>query len=358
VSNKLRYSDFAHRIDIDALVNELGIDFIEDDGVEMRAFCPLPYNAHTNGDTTGKFSLNRDKRIYGCWVCGGGNLLSLAMSMKDLDPEPATKWLYQFASHEETDEEFEEHLAELLSDPEDRQPIIPYFNERVLEKWEPAFDNEWLRQERGISEQVIGQFSVRYNPAARRTLKEEAYEGPAIYFPHFWKDKLVGWQQRWLEPEDDRPRWVPKYTMTPDFPKNETLYGYDRARQWIREDLANEVIVVESVPSALFLWTYDLPSVATFGSSVDERQLKLLRTFPRVILAPDNDVPEKRGAKPAGEKWADGMQAYLEPYIEVLRLPPLVELGPKSDIGDLAPYGPEALQAYLDTAYDSLDAAL
>jgi DNA primase len=336
---KLRYSEFAHRLDIDALEEALEFDPIESKDGEDRGFCILPYNAHTNGDTTGKFSINREKKVYNCWVCGGGSLLDLAMATQDLEMEPAIKWLYQFANHEETDDEFLSHLDELLSDPADQKRPIPYFNARVLDRWSSE-EHEWYG-ERGISEDVRERYGLRYAPLAKRTIKDEEYVGPSIILPHFWRGRLVGWQQRWLE--DDRPRWVPKYTMTPDFPKNETLFGYDQAME------ANvPIIVCESVPSVLFLVSEGYAAVATFGSSVDEAQKKLLRRAPKgVILAPDNDE--------AGFKWTNSLANYLENYISVSILPVLDDIG--SDIGDLA-IQPEILPVYLEEAYNTVDTAV
>lgn len=338
---KLRYSDFASRVDIDALTEALEIDFVDNKGNEMKAHCPLPYNSHTNGDTTGKFSINREKRVWGCWVCGGGSLLDLVMTMKDLDPEPATKWIYQFANHEETEDEFFDELSRLLADPADSQPSMPFFNFKTLERFESAVGHPWLAS-RGISNEVAKNFSLRYSSTSQRTNGSETYVGESIILPHVWRNRLVGWQQRWLG--DDRPKWVPKYTMTPDFPKNETLFAYDTSV--IPARLGDMVIVVESVPSALYLWSNRCPAMATYGSSVSESQLKLLRKFGRVTLAPDNDE--------AGLKWSHALESYLENYIEVSVLPVLDGAG--SDIGDLAEGGPEYLRAYLGMAYNSIDA--
>jgi hypothetical protein len=88
----------------------------------------------------------------------------------------------------------------------------------------------------------------------------------------------------------------------------------------------NFVIVVESVPSALYLWSNNYPAIATFGSGVSQAQLKLLRCFPQIILAPDND--------PAGIKWRNGITEYLERFVRVGSLPLVGP--PGSDIGDIA----------------------
>ncbi len=364
---KLRYSDFAHSIDIDALEEALGFEPIDHPTPdEDRGYCPLPWNSHSNGDTTGKFSINREKRVYGCWVCGGGSLLDLAMAIRGEDLEPTIKWLHQFANREETDEEFLDELNRLLARPENRQPTIPYFNSHVLDRFSDPIEEamEWdseteawvsFIERRALNLEAIEFAQIKYQAKAYRPLRHEdpaqciEYYGPAICFPHFWKGQLVGWQQRWLDQEEDRPRHVPKYTMTSDFPKNETLWGYDASKDRLRRNRVipyrpqEGVTVVESVPSALFLWSHGYPAVATFGSNISAAQLKLLRTFPNLYLGADNDA--------AGEKWVHELSAYLERYTSLLILP-VVSDKVGADIGDLA-NDPSILDALYDYATET-----
>lgn len=355
---KLRYSNFADRIDIDALEDALDIEPIDQTNNEDRFYCPLPWGLHSNGDTTGKFSINREKGVYNCWVCSGGSLLDLVMAMRNEEIEPAIKWLYQFANREETDEEFMEELDRLLSDPEDRQPTMPYFNIKALDRFsEPIEDAmDWDGDEavpflykRGLDLAKLEFAHLGYCSRSYRPNKDVEYYGPSVCLPHFWNNRLVGWQQRWLDHPDDRPKHVPKYTMTPDFPKNETLWGFDYARMIIRNNsmlrrqCPNFVIVVESVPSALYLWSNNFPAIATFGSNVSQAQLKLLRCFTQIVLAPDND--------PAGIKWRDGITEYLERFVQVRSLPLVGSLG--SDIGDIASMPEGILTDYIGLAEEA-----
>lgn len=322
-SDKLRYSDFAHQIDIDELEAAIGFDPIETVDGEDRGYCPLPWNMHKNGDTTGKFSINREKKIYNCWVCEGGSLLSLAMAMKDLDVDEATEWLHQFSDHEDmggTDELDE--IDRRFSGNKTRR-VTPYFNVRVLDKWHkyrPSLDfSRWVSG-RGISWDSVDRFHLCCDLEHTKRGKAEPYTGPAIILPHFWDGKLVGWQQRWLDP--DRPKWLGKYTNTGDFPREWTVWGYDEAIK------AGKVpLVVESVSTALRLWSIDIPTIATFGSNINDEQVKLLRGFIHgVKLAPDNDHP--------GEKWLDHLADYLERYVPVAIVPPQGKSG--DDLGDLS----------------------
>jgi DNA primase len=342
---KLRYSEFWDRINVDAFEEAIGFEPTDERNGNDVGFCIWPEN-HSNGDTTGKFGIHREKRVYNCYVCGGGSLLSLVMELYDFDVDEATEWLYQFCEEDRrSDNEFVDEFLASFEDTQKRIATLPYFNERVLEQWDEPVPAWWL-DERGISPETVKEFNLRFNSAMRRPAPQKGrfseaddYTGPAIVLPHYWKGRLVGWQCRWLD--DDRPEWVPKYTMTTDFPKESTVYGYDQAMP-----APCPVVVLESVPSALFAHSCGHPSVATFGSNVNDAQLRLLRRFgPGVILAHDNDN--------AGIKWRDSLTEYLKRYIPVWHLPP-VSGEPGADIGDIASseeFFGDALWEYLGLAY-------
>lgn len=349
--NKLRYSEFWHRINVDAFEDAIGFSPVEERNGNDIGYCLWPEN-HANGDTTGKFGILREECLYNCYVCGGGDFLSLAMELHDFDIDEATSWLYQFCEEDtRSDNEFLDDFLASFEDVDQRIKTLPYFNPRVLEKFEEPIP-DWWKSERYIDDDTLAKYGIRYVSEMRRNApprgrhaEADDYIGPAIIFPHFWKERLVGWQARWLN--DDRPEWVPKYTNTTDFPKDSTIYGYDQA---LKAD--GPVIVIESVPSALFCITMFRPAVATFGSNVNPAQMRLLRRFSNgVILAHDNDKPKGEG-KSAGEKWRDSLTEYLKRYIPVWNLPPVKgESG--SDLGDIASYEYPDNEFYmhLDRAY-------
>ena len=65
---KLRYRNFADRLDIDAVEEAMGFDVVSSTANEDTGYCFDLYDLHSNGDTTGKLSINRDKKVYNCWV--------------------------------------------------------------------------------------------------------------------------------------------------------------------------------------------------------------------------------------------------------------------------------------------------
>lgn len=329
-NKKLKYSEFSDRIDIDAFEEAIGFNVESRDGDNDIGFCLFPEN-HSHGDTTGKFAIEREEKIYNCWVCGGGSLLSLTMELYDLDVDEATTFLHQFTGDTRDDGDFLDDFLASFDDAERRVMTLPYFNKRVLDNFNEPIPDWWL-EEKCIFRDTAERYGVRYSseatrrsPNGGRYADDPDYIGPAIIFPLFWYGRLVGWQSRWLD--DDRPEWIPKYTNTGDFPKESTIYGWDQI-QW-HANHGGSVIVVESAPTVLFLESIGQASVGTFGSSVTDPQMRLLRRLPSVILGRDNDS--------AGIKWEKTLTEYLKRYSEVKVLPP-VERGPGSDLGDLASY--------------------
>lgn len=344
----LKYSDFASKIDMERFYEAIDYEPVSStrSGDDL-GFCPDPWGLHKHGDQTGKFAINPEKRLANCWVCGGFSLLSLVMAIRSCDDDEATDWLYQFAVEtEQSDESFLVELDEILRVVEREKLILPQFNEHVLDKWGRITDwpddiLDWV-DGRGIDLITAKRFRLGYGVITKRAPKrngepiDDDYTGPAIVFPHYWRGRLVGWQHRWLE--QLRPHWLAKYTNTTEFPKSYTIFNFDRAA--LRPDAP---VVVESVPTTIFLESMGVSSVATFGSTVPDEQLRVLRRFQQgVILAPDNDKP--------GRKWLDNLTRHLERYIPVYELPPVLdperpqddETG--GDLGDFAARPTELLR--------------
>lgn len=328
---KLRYSEFKDRLDVDQFESAIGFHPLSQQGGNDIGYCVFPEN-HSHGDTTGKFAIHREKMVYNCFVCGGGSLLSLVMELHEFDVDQATKWIYQFATGTDnrSDTEFRDYLLELLEDTEYRHDTMPYFNERVLERFSK---DTWYFEDRGIDSAVAKAYNLRYSDFVMKSAPIKGgekidvdYCGPAAVFPHYWRGKLIGWQHRWLDWDEENtkvPRWLAKYTNTTDFPKDCTLFNYDKALH-----TTQPVVVVESVPTALFVISAGRPAVAYFGGGIKPAQLRLLRRFSQgVILAPDNDK--------TGDNFVSTATQYLERYIEVY-VTDKVDLGPKADLGDYA----------------------
>jgi DNA primase len=331
---KPRYSEFVYDLDVDAFEQAIDFNPLEQNGDNDVGKCPDCWGLHKHGDQSGKFAIHREKKVYNCWVCGGGSLLSLVMEMYEMEVDDATEWLRQFTGDTRSDAEFADFYMSLLDETERHSAAMPFFNERVLERF--SDDASWFRT-RGISDEIIERYKLGYSDSAMKSapIKERGgsrvkidddYYGPTAVFPHFWEGKLVGWQNRWMDwnPKKSKtPKWLPKYTNTNDFPKANTLFNYDNALE-----SGDPIVVCESVPTVLLLATFDVPAVAYFGSKIQEAQLRLLRRVQAgVILAPDNDGN--------GDSLLNMATDYLQKYIEVQHLPKITRTK-GADLGDLA----------------------
>lgn len=313
----MTYRDIIQSIDIDEFENAIGFEPMgQNETGEDWGQCPDPWGMHKHGDRTGKFSINRDKKVYNCFVCGGGTLVSLTMAIRECDKDEALDWLRQFTSKSnQTDEGFIEEVDSLLmtKPAQEESATLPWFNEKVITPWE-GNNHSWFEQ-RGISEAACAKYRLGVNYETIRTKGSESFQGESIVLPHFWNGQLVGWQNRWV---CDRPKWVPKYTNTGDFPKKFTLYGWDQAIE-----LDSPIVIVESVPSVLYLASLNIPAVATFGATVSDEQMQMLRGCQHgVVLAQDNDQ--------AGDKWRNNLVEYLDRYIPVSEM----EIAWDDDIGE------------------------
>jgi len=300
------YYKITKTLDVDEFEVAIGFEPMgQNDHGEDHGHCPDPWNLHKNGDRTGKFSINREKKVFNCFVCGGGTLLSLTMAILNFDENEATAWLRQFSSKSnQTDEGFISEIDRMFaSEKVEEEVTLPWFNSNVLLQWNDD-DDEWFVS-RGISEEVRERYRLGVNTKTIRTMGQDVFESTSIVLPHFWDNKLVGWQNRWM---GERPKWVPKYTNTNDFPKRTTLFGWDQIK-----DATGPIVIAESVPTVLYLASLNIPAVATFGATVSKEQMKLLRSCQQgVILARDNDI--------AGCKWRNDLVSYLERYIPVMEM--------------------------------------
>jgi DNA primase len=271
---------------------------------ELWMPCPLPFGNHKNGDKNPSFSINLKNGKCYCFTCGGGgDLVWLVSSLMGTSFEDAKLWLKDMEVGIEDDDEFKKRIREKLrlqqlsqSFSEISQQI---FSEDMIPEDLPY--HPWLASQ-GISESTARYFKIFYDK-----------KKDVIAFPHFWEGDLVGMQFRNLGHS------FPKYYNTPNFPKKNTLFNYDRVNN-------DDAIVVESPKTAIVMHEQGYSNtIATFGASVNEEQLSYLRKFKTLYLWPDNDEPGKKALLTEIK--------LLKDYVDIMIVPP-VNI-PKGDAADI-----------------------
>lgn len=289
-----------------SLLAEFGADRVKKSGDELVHRCVMPWHDDRNPSAR----LNVEKLTYKCWSCdsGGGLLWLIKTLRRGTSTKDAFDWVSSTTGLDGDDlEAFADLIDAMTAEDSTYRAPMPSFSRRVLDPW--AITHPWLtdpRQQggRGIPEANVEALEMGY--AEAYPLDDKGRTSERIIIPHFWHDRLVGWQSRRLL--DDG---TPKYLSTEDFPKDETIF---------RPPSGDTIVVVEA-PMSVARHLHHQPVAATFGASVTDAQVRLLAVYDRVILFPDPDT--------AGWRWITGaideetgeerlsLVDRLEPYTDV-----------------------------------------
>lgn len=315
---------FKGRLVPEELLADLGIQMAHRDGDWIMCHCPDFGGNHKNGDSNPSFGFDTERLVYNCFVCGGGTLFRLVEEMEDIDREAAEKWLLAHSDLEPAEtNKFQEQIEAILTQRDEAVVDPEYPNNALF----PFNKTHPYLIERGLTKEVISNYQIGF---------DEQHLG--ITIPHFFQGKLKGWQTRhlveaegkyWCPECELNPKYakkIPKYKNTPNFPKQNTLYGYDQAMAYCKLTQTTWMLVVESPFTALYLASKGFHNVmATFGS-FNQEQSSLLWPFKEVYFWPDNDG--------AGRENAGKAIKYLWTYVELYLVDPVP--GEKSDAANLA----------------------
>lgn len=272
------------------LLAEFGVDIerITSDG-EMIHKCSLPYHNESHASA----SLNYKLMKYNCFVCGGGSIFWWIGMCRNQDTDEVRSWLKDYAgiNRERTLEDLLRYFDAIWNRQDDRIPPPPRMSTRILDPMRAIhpYLTDPKPYGRAIPEQTLIDFDVCYDSEHNR-----------VVFPHFWHGDLVGWQSRRIFDDGSE-----KYKNTAEFPKDTTIYNYDRVRA-----TSTEAVVFESVSSVLSKWHLDQRLVSTFGAEVNDRQIQLLSQFEKVILWFDNDTAGWKATQNIGDRLMASTNVY------------------------------------------------
>jgi hypothetical protein len=308
------------------LLNEFGIHDVREHArtSELVHGCRVS-KYHSDQDRNPTASLNFDRLTFKCLGCkASGGILWFISQMRGCSTREAYQWISdQTGTGGSTlDLTLLLQMLDALEVSNSSRVPIPTYPDRFLDPW--RLTHPYLtdpRSEGGRGIPLTNVLSMQLGYAYEYPVSEHQ-TSERIVIPHFWDGRLVGWQTRRLAADG-----TPKYLSSPDFPKDRTVYNYQRARS---------IAVVVEAPLSVVQHVHALPMEATFGASVTEDQVALLAKHPTVVLFFDNDdggwdAVQGRPGERRGDLGLPGLAERLSPYSNVL----VVENPYDADAGEM-----------------------
>jgi 5S rRNA maturation endonuclease (ribonuclease M5) len=253
--------------DVSKILDRLGIEHSQR-GRELMGKCPGHRKATGREDHNPSWSINEETGAHHCFSCGyKGSILTLVADLLQLENlDDAKSWISANAPVDL--EALSQELAALRRESNIYVPRpVPMSEARLAVFSDPP---EWALKERALSLEACLHHKVRWEN------QTDAWITP-IRDPEDFH--LLGWQQKGQGNRYFRNRPA-------GLKKAGTLFGIEHYA-----DLSlNDMIVVESPLDVVRLTSIGIRGgVSTFGASVSDEQIKLMRRAERIVIAMDND---------------------------------------------------------------------
>lgn len=263
-------------------------------------------------EKTPSFYVSPDRGMYYCFSSQkGGDMFTFIQEMEGVDFKGALKILAEQAHVELVQED-----PKKRDDRETAYALLEEATQYFFKTLEEFPDIKKYIEDRGVKVQTVHAWRIGYAKDEWRALKEhllgkgftedqifkaglvkkadggkESYDvfRGRIMFPIFDPSgRVVAFSGRTLKKEDG----VPKYVNSPEtelFQKSEILYGYDKAKQGIR-NLDFSLVVEGQFDVVLSHQAGYTNAVAVSGTAFTKHHMMLLSRFsPNVVLALDAD---------------------------------------------------------------------
>jgi DNA primase len=307
-------------------------------GRNYKAICPF------HSERTPSFFVSPERQSWHCFgACGtGGDIFSFVMKKENLEFGEALRLLAERAGVTLVERRPEEEAAK--DRLREANEAAARFYHRTLVSSEAGQRARRYLEARGLDLEALQGFQIGYSPSGWdslcQDLREHGYGGEElmaaglavegerglrdlfrqrIMFPITdMRGRVVGFGGRSL-PSEGEEESQPKYlntSQTAIFDKGSLLYALDKAKEHIRrEGLA---VIVEGYMDAITAHQHGFANVvASMGTALGERQVRLLKRFSRdIVLALDADSAGQEATLRAVE-----YQDILERDIRVLILP-------------------------------------
>ena len=302
-------------------------------GHNYKGLCPF------HSEKTPSFVVFPDTQSWHCFgACGtGGDMFSFVMRRENMDFIEAMRFLAEKAGVQLTAPSQEQIVLQDESDQlrQVNAAATQFFHRYLMERPEGAFAKSYLER-RGLTEQTIKAFQLGFAPdawhnlgealvrefpadmllTAGLTIKNEAgnvydrFRNRLIFPICDIQGRVIGFAGRVLDQS------TPKYLNTPQTPlfdKGSVLYGFDLARQSIRD--SGQVIVVEGYMDVIVPHQCGVKNVvAVMGTALTDAHIDALKkTTKELILALDPDAAGLRATERGWEVARAGLEHRVVP---------------------------------------------
>lgn len=287
-SFKRAVADIYEKASISKILDHYKVDYTLA-GNEYKMRCPFHLQYVGKEDKSPSFSINSEKKIYGCWSCPAkGNLFDLVRKLDEL--QSGSKCGFNKAL---------ERVCEI-----NKIPMLDIFS---IDHGEPDFDSdvnevhldEAITNET-FSDSAISKFYLKshtyfqsrgFEPSTLRYFEmgfgTKGIDKDRCIFPVRDPDgRLVGWTGRAVK-NNMHPKWL--HRPKGRFSTSTNLYNIDKASQEIVD--TGEVYVVESVGNCMRMFEAGHKNtVALLGSKMSNYQANLLSYYAdKIYLLYDPD---------------------------------------------------------------------
>lgn len=239
---------------------------------ELGAMCPMHEYRTGKKDNNPSWSINSVTGAHNCFSCGyKGNLLTLISDLLEYgDLDKAKSWL---RTDVELDIDFISRQLDEARKTYIHLPKLVPMSEARLAIFSDVPD--WAARERDISIDACNKYGVRWQA------NDSSWILPIRTVDH---NKLLGWQEK----GQISRRF---FNRPPGVPKSKTLFGMDC---WG----GDQMIVVESPLDAVKLSSVGIQGgVATFGATISDDQIEIMRRAKTLVIAMDNDEAGKTSSQ-------------------------------------------------------------
>lgn len=281
---------------VDTALDKLGIEYVMR-GDEAWAHCPMHEQRTGRPDSNPSWSINTVTGKFLCFSCGyRGGVARLVSDLTGVPLEDAEFYVPK-ADPSVLLRKLQESVAVEKAPPRPDQALFLSFDD---------VPEEFL-QKRHISREAADLYGIRW----------DFYNRCWVFPIRDSHGELLGWQSKRGHRVRNHPKGVKK---------SESVFG-----SWVASP-QETVCVVESPLDAALSWQAGITGVALFGAKWSDAQVETLVSYPRVILALDNDkagrtaqeelamVLGRRGVEVRRVVWPDHMKDFGDAPSKVRRL--------------------------------------